>query len=245
MVRSRRAPTAGRSKKTVDPQTPITKFLKSVGSPGVAAEVARGASPDTASPPHKIKLVDERPSEQVLKECSQRSISEFFPVRRSSRRPKKALELERQKSLEEAVLSLTEDHLTVCHFDGKGRGVIATRTLEKGELVVEYAGDLIDLKEARLREQMYAADQNMGCYMYYFRHGATQYCVDATAETGRMGRLVNHSRQGNLQTRTVEVKRRPRLFLVAKERIEAGMELLYDYGDRSRESLKNHPWLAS
>lgn len=60
-----------------------------------------------------------------------------------------------------------------------------------------------------------------------------------------MGRLVNHSRNGNLQPRTVEVKCRPRLVLVAKDDIEAGEELLYDYGDRSRDSLKNHPWLAS
>lgn len=36
----------------------------------------------------------------------------------------------------------------------------------------------------------------------------------------------------------------PRLILVAKQDIEAGAELLYDYGDRSKESLKAHPWLA-
>jgi len=69
--------------------------------------------------------------------------------------------------------------------------------------------------------------------------------VDATAESGRLGRLVNHSRWGNLHPRTVEVKGRPRLVLVAKQHIPQGEELLYDYGDRSRDALKNHPWLAS
>lgn len=71
------------------------------------------------------------------------------------------------------------------------------------------------------------------------------FSIDATAETGRLGRLVNHSRNGNLITRTVSVDNKPRLILVAKETILAGTEVTYDYGDRSKESLKHHPWLAS
>lgn len=69
--------------------------------------------------------------------------------------------------------------------------------------------------------------------------------IDATAETGRLGRLVNHSRNGNLVTRTVLVDQKPRLALIAKVDIKKGDELLYDYGDRSKESLEHHPWLAS
>lgn len=49
------------------------------------------------------------------------------------------------------------------------------RDLERGELVVEYAGELIGPKEAKRRELQYSADQNAGCYMYYFIHRATQY----------------------------------------------------------------------
>jgi histone-lysine N-methyltransferase SETD8 len=56
---------------------------------------------------------------------------------------------------------------------------------------------------------------------------------------------VNHSRlQPNLQTKVVVLKDKPRLILVAKRDIDEGAELLYDYGDRSKESLKAHPWLA-
>ena len=40
------------------------------------------------------------------------------------------------------------------------------------------------------------------------------------------------------------MKEVPRLILVAKQTISPGEELLYDYGDRSKESLKAHPWLA-
>lgn len=70
------------------------------------------------------------------------------------------------------------------------------------------------------------------------------YSIDATAETGKLGRLVNHSRNGNLVTKIVTYKNRPHLVLIAKEDIKEGEEFTYDYGDRTRESLVNHPWLA-
>ena len=47
--------------------------------------------------------------------------------------------------------------------------------------------------------------------------------IDATKETGRLGRLVNHSRLiPNLQTKIVMLKGIPRLILVAKRDVEAG-----------------------
>ena len=36
----------------------------------------------------------------------------------------------------------------------------------------------------------------------------------------------------------------PRLILVARQDLPEGTELVYDYGDRSKESLVAHPWLA-
>jgi [histone H4]-lysine20 N-methyltransferase SETD8 len=68
--------------------------------------------------------------------------------------------------------------------------------------------------------------------------------IDATTETGKLGRLVNHSRNGNLMTKTVMVGNRPHLVLIAKDDLPAGVELTYDYGDRSKEALMHHPWLA-
>ena len=72
------------------------------------------------------------------------------------------------------------------------------------------------------------------------------FSVDATAESGLLGRLVNHSRlKFNCVTKVVEVDDAPRLILVAARDIAVGEELLYDYGDRSKESLESYPWLAS
>ncbi|XP_011636553.1 N-lysine methyltransferase KMT5A-B [Pogonomyrmex barbatus] len=172
------------------------------------------------------------------------SITDYFPVRRSVRKSKKAVLEEKQRDLENKVLYQVEDGLEIRNFPGKGRGVITTREFAKGEFVVEYIGELISQGEAKEREEIYAQDQNTGCYMYYFQHRNQQYCVDATAETNKLGRLVNHSRTGNLIARIVEVGSIPHLVLTAKENIPIGVEITYDYGDRSRESIRHHPWLA-
>lgn len=172
------------------------------------------------------------------------SITDYFPVRRSVRKSKKVVLEEKQRDLENKVLCQMEDGLEVRNFSGKGRGVITTREFAKDEFVVEYIGELINQGEAKEREKMYAQDQNTGCYMYYFQHRNQQYCVDATAETDKLGRLVNHSRTGNLIARIVEVNSTPHLVLTAKEDLPIGVEITYDYGDRSRESIRHHPWLA-
>lgn len=173
-----------------------------------------------------------------------REINEFFPVRRSVRKTKTAVKEEMMRNLEQAILEERSEGLKIAHFEGKGRGIIAERRFQRGEFVIEYVGDLISTTEAAEREKRYALDENAGCYMYYFKHKNQQYCIDATEDTGKLGRLVNHSRNGNLMTKVVVVKQKPHLVLIAKDDIESGEELCYDYGDRSKESLLHHPWLA-
>ncbi|PSN38100.1 Histone-lysine N-methyltransferase pr-set7 [Blattella germanica] len=157
----------------------------------------------------------------VPKTSGNHKLTEYFPVRRSVRKTKRTVLEERQRDLEEAILSQREEGIEVVHnFEGKGRGVVTTRHFTKGEFVVEYAGELIDICEAKMREQSYAQDQNTGCYMYYFKNG-------------------------NLVTKTVPIKNEPHLVLIAKEDIPPGEEVMYDYGDRSKESIRYHPWLAT
>ncbi|XP_058834194.1 N-lysine methyltransferase KMT5A [Topomyia yanbarensis] len=173
-----------------------------------------------------------------------KKLTDFFQVRRSVRKTKKEVQWERDRDIEKAIREERETGLKIACFDGKGRGIITTRPFLKGEFVVEYIGDLITVAEAKQREQIYAEDDNTGCYMYYFKHKNVQHCIDATAESGKLGRLVNHSRNGNLMTKTVSLNNRPHLVLIAKEDITEGVEVTYDYGDRSKESLQHHPWLA-
>ncbi|XP_046682661.1 histone-lysine N-methyltransferase PR-Set7 isoform X2 [Homalodisca vitripennis] len=194
-------------------------------------------------PTHPVKPLGSPLSSRSVN--NNHKLTEYFPVRRSVRKTKKTVLEEKQKCLQEAVLAKQEDGLEVHMFEGKGRGIVAVQPFYRGQFVVEYAGELITSDEAREREQLYAQDQNTGCYMYYFKHHNVQYCVDATAESDRLGRLVNHSRNGNLTTKTVVIENIPHLVLIAKEDIQPGEEVTYDYGDRSKESLQYHPWLAT
>ncbi|KAH1011727.1 hypothetical protein HUJ04_001038 [Dendroctonus ponderosae] len=183
-----------------------------------------------------------------IKESSkngQLKLTEYFPVRRSVRKTKTTVLEEQQLALENLVRRGAEEGLEVRLFGSKGRGVVAAKEFSKGEFVVEYSGELVDIMEAKDREEVYAQNETAGCYMYYFKHNGLQYCIDATKETGRLGRLVNHSRSNpNLVTKTIMVDKKPRLVLLAKDDIRKGEEILYDYGDRSKESLQHHPWLA-
>lgn len=65
--------------------------------------------------------------------------------------------------------------LQVKHIEGKGRGVFAVSGFKKGEFVVEYHGDLVELAEAKKREAQYAEDPQTGCYMYYFQYQSKTY----------------------------------------------------------------------
>ncbi|XP_076294537.1 SET domain containing 8 isoform X2 [Lasioglossum baleicum] len=190
------------------------------------------------------QVTGHRPNESSDTKNINHKLTDYFPVRRSVRKSKKAVLEEKQRDMENKVLCQVEEGLEVRHFAGKGRGVITTREFTKGEFVVEYIGELIDQVAAKKREKIYAQDQTTGCYMYYFQHRNHQYCVDATAETDKLGRLVNHSRNGNLVARVIEVGSTPHLVLTAKENIPSGIEVTYDYGDRSREAIRYHPWLA-
>uniref|UniRef100_A0A4X2KBP1 N-lysine methyltransferase KMT5A n=1 Tax=Vombatus ursinus TaxID=29139 RepID=A0A4X2KBP1_VOMUR len=172
-----------------------------------------------------------------------RKVTDYLAVRRSTRKNRGELRAEARIRLNELIKSGKEEGMRVGIFDGKGRGVITTRPFRRGDYVVEYHGDLINLADAKKREARYAEDPDTGCYMYYFHYLSKGYCVDATKETGRLGRLINHSKSGNCQTKLHPIDGVPHLIVIATRDIEVGEELLYDYGDRSKASLEAYPWL--
>ncbi|XP_076587768.1 lysine methyltransferase 5Ab [Chaetodon auriga] len=172
-----------------------------------------------------------------------RKVTDYYPIRRSNRKTKAELKNEEHRHIDDVIKNGIEEGMQVKHIEGKGRGVFAVKDFKKGEFVVEYHGDLLELAEAKIREAEYAQDPQTGCYMYYFQYQSKTYCVDATKETSRLGRLINHSKTGNCQTRLHPIDGTPHLILVASRDIAAEEELLYDYGDRSKASLLAHPWL--
>lgn len=109
------------------------------------------------------------------KQMQSKQMTDFFPVRRSIRKTKKAVEQEYLRHIEKAIEQQCEDGLVVKLFKDKGRGICAGRPFARGEFVVEYIGDLIEQNEADRREEIYAKDTAFGCYMYYFKHKEQQW----------------------------------------------------------------------
>ncbi|XP_068422957.1 lysine methyltransferase 5Ab isoform X2 [Clinocottus analis] len=172
-----------------------------------------------------------------------RKVTDYYPIRRSKRKTKTELKSEEHRHIDDLIKNSTEEGLQIKPIEGKGRGIFAAKIFKKGEFVVEYHGDLLELAAAKIREDQYTQDPQKGCYMYYFQYQTKTYCVDATEETGRLGRLINHSKTGNCQTRLHAIDGTPHLIFVASRDIKAEEELLYDYGDRSKASVLAHPWL--
>jgi [histone H4]-lysine20 N-methyltransferase SETD8 len=177
---------------------------------------------------------------------SNRKISDYFQIRKSSRKCKSEVEKEKLAQIEKLLKNQSEDGLEVRNVPNKGRGIFATRSFARGEFVCEYAGEMITYQLAKKREELYAEDTNVGCYMYYFEYKSKQFCIDATAESDRLGRLLNHSKlEANCFTKLFEFNSKPYLVLMAARDIELGEELLYDYGERNKTAIDSHPWLAT
>ncbi|XP_073483274.1 N-lysine methyltransferase KMT5A isoform X2 [Aquarana catesbeiana] len=205
-------------------------------------ELPKKLTPTDRKPEPK-KMVKKKTYKVRGTKSPNRKVTDYFKVRRSCRKNKTELELEEKKRIDDLITSGKEEGMKIDIITGKGRGVIATQNFSRGEYVVEYHGDLIEITDAKKREAAYAEDTSTGCYMYYFQYLNKTYCVDATKETNRLGRLINHSKSGNCHTKLHNINDVPHLILIASRDIKAGEELLYDYGDRSRSSIEAHPWL--
>ncbi|CAI2348056.1 unnamed protein product [Caenorhabditis sp. 36 PRJEB53466] len=183
----------------------------------------------------------------AVKESPSHKITEYFQVRRSSRKTSKQLQDESHDALRNMVLKGTNERLLEIYKDAvKGRGIRSKVNFNKGDFVVEYRGVMMEYSEAKVLEEQYSTDEEIGSYMYFFQHNNKKWCVDATKESPWKGRLINHSvLRPNLRTKVVEIDGNHHLILVAKRNIALGEELLYDYGDRSAETIAKNPWLVN
>jgi hypothetical protein len=102
----------------------------------------------------------------------------------------------------------------------QGRGVFATRDIEKGARVVEYVGERITHDEAEDRYD----DEEMRRHHTFVFSIDDKHCVDASVG-GNEARFINHSCEPNAFTRVV----RSRIFVIAGRDIAKGEEVLYDY----------------
>ena len=102
------------------------------------------------------------------------------------------------------------------------------------EFVVEYAGQLKSGAEGEERLKFYEQRGDRSFYLYFFHVGSSKKCIDATKETPRLGRLINHSRDNvNCMGKMVFFKNEPTIVFFATRFIQVGEEILYHYRDKS------------
>ena len=65
------------------------------------------------------------------------------------------------------------------------------------------------------------------------------HSIDATKESGRLGRLVNHSK--TYPTAAMKLIEVDGLYLFANQNIPKGAEILYVYGERRKTQHQEYP----
>nr|CAD7434264.1 unnamed protein product [Timema monikensis] len=105
-----------------------------------------------------------------------------------------------------------------------GRGLFCLRNIELGEMVIEYAGEVIRSTLTDKREKYYES-KDIGCYMFRIDD---HLVVDATMR-GNAARFINHSCEPNCYSRVVDILGMKHILIFALRRIHQGEELTYDY----------------
>ncbi|KAK9838060.1 hypothetical protein WJX74_010862 [Apatococcus lobatus] len=104
-------------------------------------------------------------------------------------------------------------------------GLFAMETIEPGDFVIEYVGELIRLKLSDAREAEYEASGLGSSYLFRIDH---EWVVDATKKGG-FARFINHSCDPNCHTKIIIVDGIKHIAIYAKRVIEPNEELFYDY----------------
>ena len=123
-----------------------------------------------------------------------------------------------------------------------GKGVFALQDLAEGELLIEYAGEVISWPEALRRHPHDPSNPN---HTFYF-HVDEKHVIDGK-HGGNSSRWINHSCEPNCEAEDDE----GRIFIKALRNIHAGEELFFDYGliidaPHTKKLLAEYPcWCGS
>ncbi|KAM4725561.1 uncharacterized protein FYW61_013665 isoform 2-T3 [Anableps anableps] len=109
----------------------------------------------------------------------------------------------------------------------KGRGVFTNEFIEPSTFVVEFRGSISTRQECSEKQ----TGDLLNNYVFDFSWKGTNWCIDASADDGSLGRLVNDDhRNPNCKVWKIDFEERPHLCLFALKKISPGEEITFDYG---------------
>ncbi|KAK3506076.1 hypothetical protein QTP70_019369 [Hemibagrus guttatus] len=127
-------------------------------------------------------------------------------------------------------VGLENTGLTDFVLSRSGRGVFSCVHFNKGDFLVEYRGQLINILFVCDHIPVY--HDALKVFMFEFCFNGKLLCVDAAREDGSLGRLVNDDHiNPNSNMKIITVKGKPHLCLIATRSINPGEEITYNYGD--------------
>ncbi|KAK8954577.1 Histone-lysine N-methyltransferase ASHR3 [Platanthera zijinensis] len=118
-----------------------------------------------------------------------------------------------------------EKKIKVVKTNSCGWGAVSSESIEKGDFVIEYVGEVIDdaLCEQRLWDMKRRGDQN-----FYMCEVRKDFTIDATFK-GNSSRFLNHSCDPNCKLEKWQVDGETRVGVFSLQSIKAGEPLTYDY----------------
>ena len=185
-----------------------------------------------------------------IPERSTRMIVEPGTTRKSGRTSGEVLKARKISENNEKIRRNEELGLEDGNCPIKNRTVKTTKTFLKGEFVCVYSGTLLlDATKVKKKKEIYNKQpKKYGSFVFKGTYQHRPFWIDATSEKRwgeTKGRLINHSKlHPNLKPEIWGVDDRPYLVFFANKDISENTELAWDYGDRSKQSVMENPWLA-
>ncbi|XP_034549552.1 uncharacterized protein LOC117820035 [Notolabrus celidotus] len=232
---------------TVDGSAPPAKRRREAGFPAEDRSLTyrwHNVQRDQRAEHLLSKFKHRQPTEKQFNKCVERmnwktNKPKYEALHKLWTPPQKEDITNNQKLLK-SVMSQKWRGLSIKDFDGdKGKGVITNRPFVKGEIVCDYHGNIIGAAEGRA---MLEAQEGVMCYLFFFKDGQRDLCVDAQthpctchADRDMVGRRINHSaKKPNLKPVHVRLdhdgEQLDVILFKALVDIQVGKELKFNHG---------------
>jgi [histone H4]-lysine20 N-methyltransferase SETD8 len=131
----------------------------------------------TPEPTYEVKRLTNSEIPDCVGKIIIKKVQPLQTPRKSVRKTKSAVKAEKIEKIKRLVREETEAGLEIRILPGKGRCLFATKSFNRGEFVVEYAGELLEMSETRFRERFYGLVTSSS-FMFYFAWKDKKLCVD-------------------------------------------------------------------